>query len=160
MSTLFKGTIVSINIVNSTNTNTIALVSTNSSLGVSGFFKKIVGNNSLNINGKNLEKIELLSSDFKGLFNVYGDDQINARKLLSPTAIESILRLASHENLYALTIDQDYMIAAFEGDNIEIDLKPKFFLFKPRSNKDRIKNITHAVNQLQSTAEKLYDLVR
>jgi hypothetical protein len=160
MSTVFTGTIVSIDIMNSNCTNTIALVSTSSSLGVGGFFKKLVGNDSLSISGKNLEKIELLSSDFKGLFNVYGDDQIKARKLLNPTTIENILILASHANLYALTIDQNYMIAAFEGGDIDIDLKPKFFLFKPRTNKGRIKNITNAVNQIQTTAKKLYDLVK
>jgi|GEM_PF-4539831 len=160
MSTLFKGTIVGLDIIDSTNINTIALVSTSSSLGVSGFFKKLVGDNSLNINGKNLEKIELLSSDFKGLFNVYGNDQIKARKLLNPTTIEHILKLASQDNLYALTIDQNYMIAAFEGDNIDIDLEPKFFLFKPRTNEGRIKNITDSVNQVQITAKKLYDLIK
>ena len=112
MSTVFTGTIVSIDIINSSNTNTITLISTSSSLGVGGFFKKLVGNDILSINGKNLEKIALLSSDFKGLFNVYGDDQVNARKLLNPATIENILKLASHENLYELTIDQNHMIAA------------------------------------------------
>lgn len=160
MSTVFTGTIVSIDITNSTNTSTIALVSTSSSLGVVGFFKKLVGNDSLTIDGRSLEKIELLSSDFKGLFDVYGDDQVNARKLLNPTTIENILKLTSHANLYALTINQNYMIAAFEGSNVNIDLEPKFFLFKPRTNEGRIKNITNAVNQTQTTAKKLYDLIK
>jgi len=160
MSTVFTGTIVSIDIVNSSNTNIVALVSTSSSLGVVSFFKKLVGNDSLSINGRNLEKIELLSSDFKGLFNVYGYDQVSARKLLNPTTIENILKLASHANLYALTVNQNYMIAAFKGGNINIDLKPKFFLFKPRTNEGRINNITNAVNQFQTTAKKLYDLVK
>jgi len=160
MSTVFTGTIVSIDIINSSNTNTITLISTSSSLGVGGFFKKLVGNDILSINGKNLEKIALLSSDFKGLFNVYGDDQVNARKLLNPATIENILKLASHENLYELTIDQNHMIAAFEGVHIDIDLKPKNFLFKPRTNEGRIKNITNAVNQIQTTTKKLYDLVK
>lgn len=160
MSTVFTGTIVGIDIINSSNTNTITLISTSSSLGVGGFFKKLVGNDILSINGKNLEKIELLSSDFKGLFNVYGDDQVNARKLLNPATIENILKLASHENLYELTIDQNHMIAAFEGVHIDIDLKPKNFLFKPRTNEGRIKNITNAVNQIQTTTKKLYDLVK
>ena len=160
MSTVFTGTIVGIDIINSSNTNTITLISTSSSLGVGGFFKKLVGNDILSINGKNLEKIALLSSDFKGLFNVYGDDQVNARKLLNPATIENILKLASHENLYELTIDQNHMIAAFEGVHIDIDLKPKNFLFKPRTNEGRIKNITNAVNQIQTTTKKLYDLVK
>jgi hypothetical protein len=158
--TVFRGIVANIDIESSDNTNIIALVSTSSSLGISGFFKKIVDDNSLNIDGRQLDKIELLSSDFKGLFNVYGDDQVNARKLLNPANIENILKLASHENLYALTIDQNHMIAAFEGDHIDIDLKPKNFLFKPRTNEGRIKNITNAVNQIQTTTKKLYDLVK
>ena len=118
--------------------------------------KKI--NNPINENNKKLEKIELLSSDFKGLFNVYGNDQIENRKMLKPTIIEKILRLSAHEDLSALTIDQDSIIAAFDCGYFQVGFEPNLFLVKPQTNNERIESIVNSINQAQSKAEKLYDL--
>ena len=156
--TVFRGTVISVDITNSNLTDTITLLPTAKNSGLWNLLKSSVNQESLTVNNKKLEKIELLSSDFKGLFNVYGNDQIESRKMLKPTIIEKILRLSAHEDLSALTIDQDSIIAAFDCVYFQGGFEPNFFLVKPQTINERIESIVNSINQVQSKAEKLYDL--
>ena len=156
--TVFSGTVISVDITNSKLTDTITLIPTAKNSGLWDLLKSSVNQDSLTVNNKKLEKIELLSSDFKGLFNVYGNDQIENRKMLKPTIIEKILRLSAHEDLSALTIDQDSIIAAFDCGYFQVGFEPNLFLVKPQTNNERIESIVNSINQAQSKAEKLYDL--
>ena len=156
--TVFSGTVISVDITNSKLTDTITLIPTAKNSGLWDLLKSSANQDSLTVNNKKLEKIELLSSDFKGLFNVYGNDQIENRKMLKPTIIEKILRLSAHEDLSALTIDQDYIIAAFDCGYFQVGFEPNLFLVKPQTNNERIESIVNSINQAQSKAEKLYDL--
>ena len=157
--TVFSGVIFTVDIDYFIQTNiTVTLVSASTSYRVSSFFRKLFKQNSLIINNKSLEKIELLSSEIKGLFNIYGNDQVDVRKFLKPSTIEKILKFSSYDNLSELTIDQGLMVIAFRGKKIDVDSSPNSFLLKPMTNNERIQNITNSINIVQLTADKLYDL--
>ena len=79
--TVFRGTVISVDITNSKiNRHYLHFLPTAKNSGLWNLLKSSVNQESLTVNDKKLEKIELLSSDFKGLFNVYGNDQIESRK--------------------------------------------------------------------------------
>lgn len=155
--TVFNGTVVHLNITNSASTEQITISEKSTELDVGkvlqNLFKK--QNNS----GSERQKINLLSPEFNKLFDVFGGDQVGARKILKPAVIEKIISLAAHNNLTQLTFDHRLIVAAFSSADSNLDLSPRWFLLKPMDTEQRLANITASINQIQSDVEKLYDLI-
>lgn len=111
------------------------------------------------INNKVLEEVGLISNDFQNLFDLYGSDQVEIRKLLTPSLIDLLLVYAVSNDLCLLTIDEETVYCALNNTKWKTYFNPKFFLSTPRVENERVQAILNEVDLNRKAASIVTKLV-
>jgi hypothetical protein len=103
------------------------------------------------VHHKVLESIKLIAPAFMKHFEVWSDDQIVARKILTPSLMEKMTSLAK-QTPFSLSIHQHIVNIALKE---RLDFNPRFFLLPPRSEARRQKKLAKSIDSLRALLETL-----
>lgn len=100
---------------------------------------KLINANPHSLNHLRKQIIKLEDPEFAKYFNVYSDDQLAARYILSPSLMEKLvtLRKQNNRNIYISFVDNMIYIAiehAIEDDELEPNLFKSVLRFSPLKN--------------------------
>lgn len=119
--------------------------------GLSGLGKRI--------DGRKLERIGLVDPTFEKVFEVYGDDQVLARYMLTPSFMERLLQLETALTGKSATAAFDarsgqgeLMIAAQTGNLFEAGS-----MYKPLTDQGRVKSIIDEIRLILEIIEMLVE---
>lgn len=109
------------------------------------------------IDGRKLERIGLVDPTFEKIFEVYGDDQVLARYMLTPSFMERLLQLETSLKGKSATAAFDahsgqgeLMIAAQTGNLFEAGS-----MYKPLADQGRVKSIVDEIRLILDIIEML-----
>lgn len=111
------------------------------------------------INGRKLERIGLVDPTFEKTFEVYGDDQVLARYMLTPAFMERLLELETSLKGKSATAAFDahsgqgeLMIAAQTGNLFEAGS-----MYKPLADQGRVKSIVDEIRLILDIIDMLVE---
>ncbi|BCL36705.1 DUF3137 domain-containing protein [Nostoc sp. MS1] len=115
---------------------------------------KLINANPHSLNHLKRQIVKLEDPEFAKYFNVYSDDQLEARYILSPSLMEKLvtLRKQKNRNIYISFIDNMIYIAiehAVEDDELEPNLFKSMLRFSP------LKNYFETLNFVLTTVDEL-----